>query len=186
MKVTLEALSEEGLDDFLALHDRRCFGGCYCAVWSAFGADWGERCQARTPNRQHLIERVEAGQHRGFLVRSELGTAWTGAGRRRCFAGMEDRAGARSHPNAPDDWVIGCLALPPEARGAGLAHAVVDALVTRATLDGAGCIDAFPVRPWDEPRAYRGSERLYRAHGFVEVGSERVGTTEVVVMRRRL
>lgn len=183
----LQALGVDGLPAFFDLHDRPCFGGCYCAVWTAFGPDWTQRCADRTPNRDHLRERVRAGEHRGFLVQGESGVlGWTGAGARRCFPGLEQRAGARRHPNGPDDSILGCLAVAPSARGTGLAHAVVDAVVARAAASGAVCIDAFPVRPWDEPRSYRGSERLFSAHGFVEVGSEVVGDTEVVVMRRSL
>lgn len=186
MSIALQALDPAGLDAFLDLHDRACFGGCYCAVWTAFGPDWGARCTARTPNRDHVVAAVEAGEHRGYLVRHDSWTGWVGAGPRRCFPGVERRAGARLYPAGPDDWILGCLALPPEARGTGAAHAVVEAVISEANAAGARSIHAFPVRPWDEPRSYRGSERLYTAHGFVVVGTEDVGGSVVVVLRRRL
>jgi len=183
MTVHLVPVGVAELPDFFALHDRSCFGGCYCAVWTRFGDDWAQRCAARTPNRDAMEARVQAGHHIGFLARADDRTVgWTGAGPRHCFPGLASRAGARAHVPDGASWIIGCLAFHPEARGRGFADTTVAAVVQLAHDAGAACVDAFPVRPWDEPRSYRGSERLYARHGFDEVGAER----EVVVMRRML
>lgn len=185
--VTLVVLTPAEIDAFVTLHDRACFGGCYCAVWTELGPDWGERCRARTPNRVSTMERVQRGEHVGFLVLEEGEVVgWTGAGPRLSFPRLHERKGARRFPNDPSDWILGCFALAPEHRGRGLAHRIVEAVLEHARSAGASGVDAFPVRPWDEPRAYRGAESLYAAHGFEVVGSEPDDQSEVLVMRRRL
>ena len=44
-------------------------------------------------------------------------------------------------------------------------------------------MEAYPTRPWDEPRSFRGSEATYRALGFEVVGSEKDGASEILLMR---
>ncbi len=86
-------------------------------------------------------------------------------------------------PATEEIWSIGCLALRADCRGAGLASRVVQAVVERARNAGASAIEAYPTRPWDEPRSYRGGHRLYARLGFLEVGSERDGESEVLLVR---
>ena len=184
MEITLRPLEPSGLPAFVALHDRPCFGGCYCAVWTAIGPDWSARCAARTPNRQEIVDRIERGEHVGFLVeRAGVVVGWTGSGPRAGFPRLHERKGARIAPAAPTDWIVGCLAFVPEVRGQGLADAVLDELIAIAWAAGATCIDAFPVRPWDEPRSYRGSVGLYLRHGFVQIAEEPDEASAILVLR---
>lgn len=83
-------------------------------------------------------------------------------------------------------WAVGCIAIDPAHRGRGLADRVVAAVVARATAAGAAAVEAYPTRPYDEPRSYRGSERLYARHAFEVVGAEPDGDSSILLMRREL
>ncbi|MCB9675252.1 MAG: GNAT family N-acetyltransferase [Alphaproteobacteria bacterium] len=178
--IRLVPLGVAELPDFAALHAG--FGGCYCAVWTRFGPDWAERC-AKGTNLAATEADVRAGRKPGFLVyEGDALVGWTGAGPRAELPSMATRLGSRL--GRPDAWAIGCLAFPAEARGRGLADATVEAVVAEARAAGAAFIEAFPTRPWDEPRSYRGSERLYARHGFTVVASDPDGGSEILLMRR--
>lgn len=183
----LEALGPDGLDAFAELLGRPDFGGCFCAVWTHFGPDWGTRCA--DPSRPNLVATrhdVDAGRKPGFLVwRDRELVGWTGAGPRSELPALATRLGSR-RSDASGAWAIGCLAIPRAYRGQGLADDIVDALIARARSGGAACIEAFPVRPWDERRSYRGSARLFTRHGFREIAAEADGDFEILLMRREL
>lgn len=182
--LALAPLTAETMSAFAALLGGDDFGGCFCAVWTSFGDDWVERC--RDPARPNLAiteHDVRAGRRAGFLVlHDEDVVAWTGAGPASEFPALATRHGARRHPPRQDGWVLGCLAIRADYRGSGLSESVVRAVVNRAEMAGARAIDAYPVRPWDEPRSYRGAETTYTRCGFVEVGFD----DPVIVMRRLL
>ncbi len=44
-------------------------------------------------------------------------------------------------------------------------------------------LESYPVRPFHEPRVFRGTYQLYKRLGFAEVGSENDGDYEIVLMR---
>ena len=186
--VELEALTPGHLNAFEGLLGSEDFGGCFCAVWTAFGEDWGARCgDPARPNLAVTRGRVGAGEHVGFLVRHGGDfVAWTGAGPKSCFPLVTSRLASRLTPASDDVWVIGCLAVAAAHRGKGLPEAIVGAVGRRALGAGARALEAYPTRPWDEPRSYRGSLALYARCGFVEAGAEADGEGEIVLMRRDL
>lgn len=188
MSLRLRALGAEELGELEALLGGPGFGGCFCAVWCHHGPDWGARCaDPARPNLAATAADVRAGRRAGFLVEvaGEV-VAWTGSGPRSEFPALGQRLGARLVPREPGTWVVGCLALAPEQRGRGLGEDIVRAVVSEARAAGARRLDAFPTRPWDEPRSYRGSLSMYRRLGFVERGAEADGDSEIVWMRREL
>lgn len=188
--IELVALDVDGLPAFAALLGRPDFGGCFCAVWTAFrdGSDWQRRCaDGARPNLEETRSRVERGEHVGFLVRRGGAlVGWTGAGRKSSFPALATRLGARLTPATDDVWSIGCIALPAEQRGQGLAADVVRAVIALARSDGGRAVEAYPTRPWDEPRSYRGAESTYRRLGFVETGAESDGSSEILLLTSAL
>lgn len=188
MSLRLRALRPADLGAFEALLGGTGFGGCFCAVWCHHGPDWGARCaDPARPNLAATAADVRAGRRAGFLV--ELAgavVAWTGAGPWSEFPGLDRRLGARLVPPEERAWVLGCLALAPAVRGRGLGEDIVRAVLDAARGAGAAHVDAFPTRPWDEPRSYRGALSTYGRLGFEERGAEADGEAEIVWVRRVL
>lgn len=184
--VRLEALAPGGLGDFADVLGGPEFGGCFCAVWTAHGPDWEARCaDPARPNLAVTRRRVEDGAHTGFLVRDGGAlVAWTGAGPKTAFPMLATKLGSRLTPSTADVWAIGCIAVREGHRGCGVPDRIVEAVVALAAEAGASAVEAYPTRPWDEPRSYRGSERLYARHGFEVAGSEPAGDCEILLMRR--
>lgn len=85
----LEPLSMSTFPAFADLLGGPDFGGCFCAVWTAFRdpADRGARCaDPARPNLDETRRRVEAGEHVGFLVKDATQVVgWTGAGPKPSF-----------------------------------------------------------------------------------------------------
>ncbi len=184
----LEPLGPANLDAFANLLGGDDFGGCFCAVWTAHGDDWVARCRdPARPNLDVTRQRIAAGEHVGFLVRDAgVLVAWTGAGPKTGFPFLATRLGARRSPMTDDVWCIGCLAVTEARRGTGLAERIVQAVVHRARDAGARALEAYPVRPWDEPRSYRGHHRTYERLGFAEVAAEPDGESEILLVRIEL
>lgn len=186
MDVTLVPLTTDRLSDFATVLGDPAFGGCFCAVWGHFGEDWTARCgRADRPNLKATVEDVEQGRKAGYLleVAGEV-VGWLGAGPRTEFPDMSRRLAARR--GRADAWVVGCVAVLPAARGKNVAEHAVRALVDLALTNGASVVEAFPVRPWDQHRAYRGSERMYERLGFTEVLTESDDVSEILLMRKML
>lgn len=184
----LVALTPERLATFGEFLGRSDFGGCFCAVWTAFGADWSARCaDPARPNLETTSERVRAGHHVGFLVYEgqEL-VAWTGAGPKASFPLLETKLGSRLSPMSPEVWSLGCVAIAATARGRGLSERVIEAVVAAAREAGAAALEAYPTDPWDEPRSYRGAASTYARLRFEEVGRDPDGESAILLMRRDL
>lgn len=181
----LERLTPNGIDVFTELLGGAEFGGCFCAVWTAHGPDWVQRCgDPARPNLEVTRRQVDAGEHVGFLVREGGDTvAWTGAGPKKGLPLLATKLGSRLSPADADIWSIGCIAVRQDRRGTALPQKIVAAVAELARNAGARALEAYPTRPWDEPRSYRGSHRMYEQLGFQERGAERDGATEILLMR---
>ena len=190
--LSLEPLDEANLSTFAALLSGRGFGGCFCAVWTAHGSDWAQRCaNPAKPNLEETTRRVLAGEHVGFLVwaageGSRRLVAWTGAGPKRGFPLLATKLGSRLSPTSAEVWSIGCLAIASEERGQGLSLGVVQALAQEAARQGASAIEAYPTDPWDEPRSYRGARSTFARAGFQVVARDPDGGSQILLMRLEL
>lgn len=181
----LVPLAPAGLSDFAEFLGGSDFGGCFCAVWTAFGADWSERCaDPRRPNLETTAARVQSGHHVGYLVYegSDL-VAWTGAGPKPSFPLLATKLGSRLSPQSPDVWSLGCIAIAASARARGLSARVVQAVIAQAQRAGAQALEAYPTDPWDEARSYRGAASTYAAQGFQVVARDPEGEGAILLMR---
>jgi len=184
----LVALSPETPAAFRELLGSSDFGGCFCAVWTAFGADWSARCaDPARPNLTTTAERVHQGHHVGYLVYQDQElVAWTGAGPKPGFPLLATKIGSRLSPMAAEVWRLGCVAIAASARGRGLSEAVVEAVIAEARAAGALALEAYPTDPWDEPRSYRGAASTFARLGFEEVGRDPEGEGAILLLRRDL
>ena len=165
------------------------FGGCYCAVWASHDETWVSRCSdPARPNLEITRNLVNAGSHVGFLAydgRDEL-VGWTGSGPKDGFPFLALKLASRLTPSSRNSWSIGCLAVKATARGNKVAEKIAAAVVAKAKVSGATVIEAYPTRPWDEPRSFRGSWTMYQRLGFEIAASERDEESDILLMRLAL
>lgn len=185
MKLRLESLTPKKLPVFRQLLGSDDFGGCFCAVWTSHSDDWIARCQDKAqPNFLITKKNVEEGRHVGFLAYlSEDLIGWTGSGPKTAFPFLKTKLGSRLSDFSAETWSIGCLAVGGSFRGQGLAERIVQGVIDEAREHRAVAIEAYPVRPFDEPRIFRGTYQLYKKMGFAEAGAEKDGEHEIVLMK---
>jgi GNAT superfamily N-acetyltransferase len=183
--IQLEPLGPRSLPQFADLLGGDGFGGCFCAVWTAFADDWSQRCgDPARPNLQETTRRVLAGEHVGYLVtEGDHLVAWTGSGPKTSFPLLATKLGSRLSPMADAVWSVGCVAIGPRHRGCGLSMRVVQAVIEQAKRAGAEAVEAYPTLPWDEPRSYRGAHTTFEKLGFQTVGRDQDGAAEILLMR---
>jgi GNAT superfamily N-acetyltransferase len=181
----LVALTPETLAQFAEFLGRSDFGGCFCAVWTAFGEDWSSRCADPTrPNLETTSKRVQRGEHVGYLVyEGQDLVAWTGAGPKQGFPLLQSKLGSRLSPMSPEVWSLGCVAIAKAARGGGLSQRVVESVIAEAKRSGARALEAYPTDPWDEPRSYRGAASTYLRLGFEQVARDPAGEGAILLLR---
>lgn len=181
----LRKLESSNFDDFVKIF-KDDGSGCYCASWRSMDATWSARCKDPTkPNLTITRQNVDHGHHIGFLVyEGSALIGWAGAGPKTEFPSMEkDRYGARLSPFATDTWAIGCLAMETDlGDGRDGFSEIVIAITKAAKAAKAKVLEAYPVRPWDKARAYRGSEDLYARLGFDIRNSESDGGSQILLM----
>jgi hypothetical protein len=188
MEIQLKALTVENLDAFRNLLGSSEFGGCFCAVWTSFGEDWQKRCSDRSqPNYFQTAKDLESGRQVGYLVYSgKQLVGWTGSGPKTSFPLLKTKLGSRLSTFSNKAWSIGCLAVASEFRVKNLSEKIVCAVLREAQERGAKVVEAYPVRPFDEARIYRGSYQLFQRLGFKEIGSEKDGAFDILLLEYSL
>lgn len=184
MRLKLQPLTANKLDVFKELLGSNEFGGCFCAVWTSHGDDWSERCKDKAqPNFLITKKNVEAGKHVGFLIYDgDSLVGWTGSGPKTDFPFLKAKLGSRLSDFSSETWSVGCLAVKEAYRGKGIADLIVKAVAEEAEKNYATALEAYPTRPFHEPRVFRGTYQLYARLGFAEAGAERDGEYEIVLM----
>lgn len=157
-------------------------------MWTSYGEDWERRCSdSSQPNFLITSNDLLHGRHIGFLV--YLGdrlVGWTGSGPKSSFPLLQTKLGSRLSEFSSEVWSIGCLAVSVEFRGRNIAEKIVHAVLHEARLAGAKAVEAYPVRPFHEPRTYRGSYKLFEKLGFTEVGYEKDGEFDILLVRKTI
>lgn len=181
----LEKLNNKNFDIFKDLLGGSEFGGCYCAVWRSFDDTWVKRCQdPSAPNLEISKKFVLSGKHLGFLVyENESLVGWTGSGPKTEYPLLKTKLGSRLTPFDSEIWSIGCIAIQSSFRGQSKSLEIIKAVIEEAKRNHAKFVEAYPVKPWDEARSYRGSFSQYQGLGFEECGSEKDGESEVLCLR---
>lgn len=188
MNLMLQPLKPEKLGIFKELLGSSDFGGCFCAVWTSFGEDWVDRCRDKAqPNFLITKSNVEAGHHVGFLIyHGDDLIGWTGSGPKTDFPFLKTKLGSRLSSFSADIWSVGCLAVKEAYRGKGISDFIVKAVAEEARKKGATALEAYPTRPFHEPRVFRGTYQLYKRLGFSEIGADKDESYEIVLMKLSL
>jgi len=96
------------------------------------------------PARELRARMFREGRSDGFLLyRDGAPVGWCQATRRDALAFL---CRGLALPPDPDAWAVTCLVLVPEARGAGLAHRLLQLVLERLRADGARTVQAIACR----------------------------------------
>jgi len=185
--------SWEALADLFARRGGGDARFCWCLWWRIRAKDFA----ASTPaaNREALRRLVEDGPPPG-LVALDGGRAigWVGLGPRPDFERIE-RSRVIPRTPGPTPWAIVCFVVAADARGRGVATALLDAAVEHARASGATAVEGYPVdvaaASGDRVRdtsAYVGTRSMFQRAGFrlAAPTTSHSGGAPRVVMRREL
>ncbi|MEW6756885.1 MAG: GNAT family N-acetyltransferase [Acidobacteriota bacterium] len=157
--------------DFESLFGSRgACGGCWCMWWRRTRADFlagkGEG------NRVAMRALVESGDVPGLLAYSNgRPIGWVSLGQRGGFSRLD-----RSRTLAPVDdrpvWSVVCFFVAKDARGRGVAGALLRAAADFALGQGARILEGYPTddppKPLPAPFVYTGVTSLFVKAGFRE------------------
>ncbi len=166
---------------------------CWCLWWRVRAKDFAASTPAR--NRDALRGLVVSGPPPGLLALEDgRAIGWVGLGPRQDFERLErSRVIPRSEGPAP--WAVVCFVVAADARGRGVASALLAAAVEHARASGAAVVEGYPVDPSAAPGgrvsdtgAYNGTRSMFQRAGFRWVAdtSSRSGGAPRVVMRLEL
>jgi GNAT superfamily N-acetyltransferase len=154
--------------------------GCWCQFWHVLGkaytAGWtGE-------NRARLEAQVRSRPAPGLLAYLDgEPVGWCRAGPRETFERLESSRALTPVDDAPV-WSLVCFYVHPSAKRRGVATALLEAAVERATVAGAPFLEAYAARPHHtNVDAYTGYLPMYIAAGFDEVAD---GGRRTIVRKR--
>jgi GNAT superfamily N-acetyltransferase len=149
-----------------------CDGGwCQCVAWWVPTWDgWGDRtAEANRALRDALFAR---GEHDGYLaLQAGRALGW-------CQVGPRDRLHklVAQHGLEPDPevWAVTCFKVLPEARGQGVARALLASVLTDLQRRGVRRVQAFPRagEGHDASEVWTGPVRLFEGAGFRPVHTE--------------
>jgi len=161
---------------------------CWCIFWRVRSKDFSEASPAS--NRERLRAIIEEGPPPG-LVAIEDGRAvgWVGLAPRSEYPRIE-RSKVIPRVEGPVPWVVSCFVVSRDARGRGIASALLAAAVEHAREAGAAAVEGYPIDPAAAPvgrvrdtAAYVGTRSMFERAGFriaAETTSKSGGAPRVV------
>lgn len=170
---TIEPLTSDRIDDFIAVLGKGGISGCWCMYWTApTTAAWGEgaRGGSSAPNRAAFCAQVEAGPPPGLIAYFEqTPVAWCRVMPRQALPGLANSRYFKTDLEIGDVWSLACFVVRKAHRGAGLTMVLTKAAIEFVRERGGGIIEAYP---WDttEKKApstvYTGLASTFHRLGF--------------------
>ncbi|HYN48530.1 MAG TPA: GNAT family N-acetyltransferase [Candidatus Nanopelagicales bacterium] len=144
---------------------------CWCIFWRIRSKDFSDSTPAANRERLHTL--VEQGPPPG-LVALEAGRAigWVGIAPRPEYQRIEH---SRVIPRVegPVPWSVSCFVVSTDARGRGIADALLAAAVAHARAAGAAAAEGYPIDPAAvaggrvrDTSAYVGTRSMFERAGF--------------------
>jgi GNAT superfamily N-acetyltransferase len=191
--VPATAVTWDALADLFARRGGGDARFCWCAWWRIRAREFAASSLAA--NRERLRTLVEAGPPPG-LVALEDGRAvgWVGLGPRPDFERIE-RSRVIPRVEGPTPWAIVCFVVATDARGRGVATALLAAAVEHAHAAEAPAVEGYPIDlaaagadAVRDTAAYVGTRSMFERAGFRLAASttSHSGGAPRVVMRREL
>ena len=144
---------------------------CWCMFWRVRSKDFS----AATPaaNRERLRALVEQGPPPGLVaLEDDRVIGWVGVAPRPEYQRVEH---SRVIPRVegPLPWAIPCFVVATDARGRGIADALLAAAVDHARAAGAAAVEGYPIDPAAagggrvrDTSAYVGTRAMFERAGF--------------------
>lgn len=144
---------------------------CWCRWWRVRAKDFAAASPAR--NRDALRELVDAGPPPGLVaLRDGRAIGWVGLGPRADFERIERSRVIPRLEGAPP-WAINCFVVAADARGRGVASALLEAAVAHAREAGATAVEGYPIDlaaaaavRVPETSAFVGTRSMFERAGF--------------------
>lgn len=172
--LTVTALTPADLPAWLEFFDHRAFpdnpewGTCYCrAFLVAQGEDWDAAC-ATNVNRPRMCDAIRAGEVSGALAwEGGRVVGWAQHGPARRFSTPDQRL-FPPYQERDDVAAIICFVIAPDARGRGVARALLRGSLTQLQAAGFREVVARAAPEGDDTaHQFTGPLALYRSEGFV-------------------
>jgi GNAT superfamily N-acetyltransferase len=158
---------------------RACDSPCFCRFWHFEGDKnaWLERC-ASAPEKNEAEMRASLPRGEGLVALGDDGRAlgWMKLAPRATLPKLRARPVYKSLDLGDDAGVlsIGCMLVRPDARGTGVARALVAAAPDVARASGARAIEAYPhaLGGLGAHEVWMGPAALFESLGFRRVAGE--------------
>jgi len=170
---TIEPLTPDRIDDFVAILGTGGISGCWCMYWTApTTSAWGEGTKggSSAPNRAAFCAHVETGPPPGLIAYSgQTPVAWCRVMPRQALPGLANSRYFKTDLETEDVWSLACFVVRKAHRGAGLTAVLTKAAIEFVRKQGGGIVEAYP---WDtkEKKApstvYTGLASTFRRLGF--------------------
>jgi GNAT superfamily N-acetyltransferase len=189
MPLEVLPLTPERFPDVASLFER---GGdpkwCWCQSFRSRSRDWTNSTPAE--NRALLAGMADDDPAAGLIAyRDGLAIGWVSLAPREAYERLTTSRVLARVDETPV-WSIVCFVVARQARGRGVAAALLDAAIAYARDRGATTLEAYPVDTSDgrvaSANAYGGTLRMYERAGFREVARRRANavTRERPIVRR--
>ncbi|HTJ59748.1 MAG TPA: GNAT family N-acetyltransferase [Candidatus Saccharimonadales bacterium] len=169
----IKPLTPSRIDDFAHVLKSSASGtGCWDLWPRLTGAEQRERGLDGPKRRAALAALAKRRRAPGLIAyRGREAVGWISVGPRLDYHRI-DRSKATPPVDGQPVWVIPCITIRTEARGQGVATALIRAAVAYAAERGAPAVEAYPragdTRVHDE-WAFYGTEALFKKAGFKKV-----------------
>ena len=170
---SVEPLTPDRFDDFVAVVGRSGIGGCWCMYWTCpTSAAWGEGCKggSTAPNRRAFHELVDAGPPPGLLA-YDAGdpVAWCRVMPRTALPGLANSRHFKTDLDIDGVWSLACFVVRRSHRGKGLTTVLTKAARDFVRASGGVILESYP---WDTDQAkadsvvYTGLASTFTRLGF--------------------
>jgi GNAT superfamily N-acetyltransferase len=174
-ELVFKPLTPSRIDDFAHVLRSSGSGSACWDLWPRVSAaeQRADGLDRSTDKRRAKLAALARRRHAPGLLayRGREAVGWVSVGPRLDYHRLANSKATPAVDDAPA-WVIPCLTVRREARGQGVATALVRAAVAYATSRGAPAVEAYPraggKRVHDE-WAFYGTEALFRKAGFRKV-----------------
>lgn len=163
---------------------------CWCMFWRLPSSDLARR---KVPELRERLHELAAGDPAPGLIAYLDGRAvgWISVGPREDYVRLER---SRTIPRVDDRpvWSVVCFVVSREARGRGVASALLDGALRYAAAHGARTVEGYPVDPGEAKipasAGYTGLRSVFERAGFslVQVSGSKAGGCPRVIMRHEL
>jgi GNAT superfamily N-acetyltransferase len=189
--ITVQPLTPDRWDSLAALFQE---GGdpkwCWCQFYRERGLDWSN--SNADVNRSRLRALTEAGPPPGLVAfQGDRAVGWVSLAPRPAF-GRLTHAKVLAPVDDTPVWSIVCFVVSRNARGQGVARALLDSAIAWARDQGAKMLEAYPSdtkgRKVAAANLYHGSLSMFEAAGFEVVARRQFNRTTPVrpIVRRAL